>query len=106
MKNCVQPVGLVSAKPLRGRPGYTAGGSRAIALTVSTSSLVRQLGPSPPLHSKDAGSKPQLSGSANSPLGASHCLMTVRSISDRLEGKTQAQGVRKPCCVGQGTQDG
>src|SRR3546814_16639643 len=95
MKNCVQPVGLVSAKPLRGRPGYTAGGPRAIALTVSTSSLVRQLGPSPPLHSKDAGSKPQLSGSATSPLGDAHCLMTVRPNSARLAGETPERSERR-----------
>src|SRR3546814_12009436 len=106
MKNGGQRVGVVSAKPLRGRPEYTAGGPRTSAVTGSTSYLVRQLWPSPPLHSNDAGSKPQLSGSATSPLGDAHCLMTVRSISASLAGETQALGVRKICCVVQVNQDG
>src|SRR3546814_19998640 len=58
------------------------------------------------MYSKDAGSKPQLSGSATSPLGDAHCLMTVRSISASLAGETQALGVRKICCVVQVNKDG
>src|SRR3546814_19689927 len=58
------------------------------------------------MYSKDAGWKPQLSGSATSPLGDAHCLMTVRSISASLAGETQALGVRKICCVVQVNQDG